>query len=266
MGTSSIYNGPKDKNPLLPEGFEDDYDPDDFNQNENDNQEGLIEFPWQATKSAMSQFVTGRSSNRGRITRNYVKALGGSAKAARSAKSGKRATIQLGRFLSDIITEGIETTLNKLNIEYRGKSVESLFSEIVNVIAGPSNSKEDIAAKNASMEALAELYDFVEENDMDIQVLERMDEILFNKVMKTFVNHYLIERILKDLQSRFEKYADNLSVAISKENEVKGFITESVEVKLDETRFRNIEYKSKNIDVIIEGIYTDCYEILEDYL
>lgn len=25
MGTSSIYNGPGNRNPLLPEGFEDDY-------------------------------------------------------------------------------------------------------------------------------------------------------------------------------------------------------------------------------------------------
>lgn len=26
MGTSSIYNGPKDRNPLLPEGFEEEYE------------------------------------------------------------------------------------------------------------------------------------------------------------------------------------------------------------------------------------------------
>ncbi|MEH7302651.1 Qat anti-phage system associated protein QatB [Neobacillus drentensis] len=267
MGTSSIYNGPKDKNPLLPEGFEEEYDP---NQQENaDNQEPSetsLDFPWQATKKSMSQFINGRSQNRGRIARNYVRALGGATNAAKSAKAAKSSTIQLGKFLSDIITEGIEKTLSKLEIEFHGKSVESLFSELVNVVAGNSNSKEDIAAKNASMEALSELYEFLVENAMDIRHLEKMDANLINKVMKTFVNSYLIERLLKDLQSRFEKYADDLSIAVAKENEVKEYITESVAVKLDQVRFNNLDYRSKNIDQIVEGIYRDCYEVLEAYI
>ncbi|MEB1806020.1 MAG: hypothetical protein LPK26_01755 [Bacillaceae bacterium] len=266
MGTSSIFNGPKDKNPLLPEGFEDEYNPDDLDKSDQENQQVEMDFPWQATKTAMSQFVTGKSNNKGRVAGSYVKALGGANNAARSASSARRATIQLGRFLSDIINDGLEATFNKLNIDYRGRSVESLFSEIVNVIAGESNSKEDIAAKNASMEALSELYDFVEENKMDLQVLEQMDEFLFNKVMNTFIGNYLIQRLLKDLQSRFEKYADNLLVAITKENDVKEYIIEAVDVKLDEIRFNNFEYRNTNIEVIIEGIYVDCYKILEDYV
>ncbi|WP_409275845.1 Qat anti-phage system associated protein QatB [Neobacillus sp. SCS-31] len=268
MGTSSIYNGPKDKNPLLPEGFEDEY-----NQNKQENNddyqepsEPSLDFPWQATKKSMSQFINGRSQNRGRIAKNYVRALGGATNAAKSAKAAKSSTIQLGRFLSDIITEGIEKTLNSLEIEFRGKSVESLFSELVNVVAGNSNSKEDIAAKNASMEALSELYEFLVENEMDIRLLEKIDENLFNKVMKTFVNSYLKERLLKDLQSRFEKYADDLSIAVAKENEVKEYIFESVAVKLDEVRFNSLDYRNKNIDQIVEGIFRDCYEVLEAYI
>ncbi|MCM3252546.1 Qat anti-phage system associated protein QatB [Priestia aryabhattai] len=266
MGTSSIYNGPKDKNPLLPEGFEDDYNTDNQDESMDEDLAIDVEFPWKATKSATSQFAKGKSENKGRITKNYVRALGGASNAAKSAKAGIRATIQLGNFLSDIVTEGINATFNKLNIEYKDKSVEALFSEIVNVVARDSNSKDDIAAKNASMEALSQLYDYVEENDMDIQVLEKMNEVIINKVMKTFINSFLIERLLKDLQSRFEKYADNLSVAVAKENEVKEYITESVEVKLNEIRFDNLAYNNKNIDTVIESIYRDCYEILEDYL
>jgi hypothetical protein len=265
MGTSSIYNGPKDKNPLLPEGFEDEYDP---NQQDNtdDDQEPSLDFPWQATKKSMSQFINGRSHNKGRIARNYVRALGGATNAAKSARAAKSSTVQLGRLLSDIINEGIEKTLSRLEVDFRGKSVESLFSELVNVIAGNSNSKEDIAAKNASMEALSELYYFLEQNEMDIRQLERMDENLIDKVMKTFVNSYLIERLLKDLQSRFEKYAEDISTAIAKENEVKEYITESVAVTLDQVRFNKLDYRNKNIDQIVEGIYKDCYEVLEAYI
>ncbi|MNO62128.1 hypothetical protein D3C76_528000 [compost metagenome] len=266
MGTSSIYNGPKDRNPLLPEGFEDNYNSDNPNQNEDDNQERGEVFPWKVTKNAMSQFVTGRSSNKGRIPRSYVRALGGARNAAKSAKSGSKAAIRLGQFLSDVINEGIEATFRRLNIEYRGKNVESLFSEMVNILSEDSNTKEDIAARNASIDALSQLYDFVEENGMDIESLERMDESFFNKVMSSFISNYLIERLLKDLQSRLEKYADNISIAISKEKEVKEYISESVEVKLSDIEFRNIEYRDQNIDTVIEAIYRECYEILEEYL
>ncbi|MGD6803841.1 Qat anti-phage system associated protein QatB [Rossellomorea aquimaris] len=268
MGTSSIYNGPKDKNPLLPEGFEDEYDPDHQDNNDDDQElaEPILEFPWQAAKKSMSQFINDKSKNKGRIARNYVRALGGANNAAKSAKAARSSTIQLGRFLSDVITEGIEKTLSKLEIEFRGKSVESLFSELVNVIAGDSNSKEDIAAKNASMEALSELYNFLEQNEMDIRKLESMDENFIDKVMEIFVNSYLIERLLKDLQSRFEKYAEDISTAITKENEVKEYITESVAVTLNQVRFNNLDYRNKNIDKIVEGIYRDCYEVLEAYI
>lgn len=268
MGTSSIYDGPKDKNPLLPEGFEDEYDPSkqEITDDDQEPSEPSLDFPWQATKKSMSQFINGSSQNKGKIARNYVRALGGATSAAKSAKAGKSSTIQLGRFLSDIINEGIEKTLSRLEIDFRGKSVESLFSELVNVVAGNSNSKEDIAAKNASMEALSELYEFLVENDMDIRQLEKMDENLINKVMKTFVNSYLIERLLKDLQSRFEKYAGDLSTAVAKEKEVKEYITESVAVKLDQVRFNNLDFRNKNIDQIVESIYRDCYEVLEAYI
>lgn len=264
MGTSSIYNGPKDKNPLLPEGFEDEYDPNE--QDEVDDQQPSLDYPWQATKKSISQFINGNSQNKGRIARNYVKALGGANNAAESARAGKSSTISLGKFLTDIITDGIEKTLNRLEVEFRGKSVESLFSELVNVIAVDSTTKEDIAAKNASMEALSELYGFLEQNEMDIRQLEEMDENLINKVMKTFVDSYLIERLLKDLHSRFEKYAEDISTAITKEKEVKEYISESVAVTLDQVRFNNFDYRNKNIDQIVEGIYRDCYEVLEAYI
>lgn len=272
MGTSSIYNGPKDKNPLLPDGFEDEYNktPDD------EGEEGDIEDKtkheerpvgsWQETKKAMSQYITGSNNNRGRVIRNYVKATGGSKVASVKAVSGKKSTVSLGQFLSSITTDGIIKTLEKLKIEFSGKSVEMLLSEIVNVIAGSSNAKEDIVAKNATIEAMSHLYEYIEENGMTLETLDTLNEEIFNEVMSAFVNSYLIERMLNDLHSRFEKYANNPKEAIDKENELGDYIKEAVELKLKEVSFNKLDYHDSSIHTVIEETFRECYEVLEGYI
>ncbi|HHP1041744.1 TPA: Qat anti-phage system associated protein QatB [Bacillus thuringiensis] len=264
MGTSSIYDGPKDRNPLLPDGFDEEYEPLDLDETENQNDS--LESLWQTTKTAMSQYITGKHSNRGRIAKSHTKALGGANNAARSANSGTKSTVSLGKILSSIVTEGIHQTLNNLKISFSGKSVEALFSQLVNEVSRHSNSKEDIVAKNASIEALSQLYEFVEENEMELESLDRIDEKFFNKVMSTFISSYLFERLLNDLQSRFEKYAQNIDVATAKEREMREYIYEATEVQLKEINFSQIDYKSQSVESFIEGIYRDCYEVLEGYL
>jgi hypothetical protein len=272
MGTSSIYNGPKDRNPLLPEGFEDEYnnpENDDVSQEKNENNGKDEKAPvgsWQETKKVMSQYITGSTSNRGRVIRNYVKASGGSKAAAGKAVSGRNSTVRLGQFLSSIAENGIIKTLESLKIEYKGKSVEALLSEIVNVISGSSNTKEDIVAKNATIEALSYLYEYIDENGMTLESLDSINENIFNEVMSAFINNYIFERMLNDLQSRFEKYADSPQTAIDKEGELEDYIKESVELKLKDVSFNKLDYQSSSVHAVIEETYKECYEVLEGYM
>jgi hypothetical protein len=272
MGTSSIYNGPKDKNPLLPEGFGDEYEEsmntEEANEN-NEKGEEMEEIPsgsWQETKKAMSQYITGSSSNKGKVLRNYVKASGGARASAKQAVSGRRATIQLGRVLSSIASEGIIKTLEKLKIDYKGKSVQSLLSELVNEISSNSNTKEDIVARNATIQALSELYEYMDENNMDLYSLDNMNEEIFDAIMASFVSNYIFERMLNDLESRFEKYADNPLEAIEIERELEEYIKESVDIKLKEITFNRLDYNDSGINSIIEKTYKECYEVLEVYI
>lgn len=187
MGTSSIYNGPRD-NPLLPDGFEDEYE-------ENmDMEDQESKGSWQETKKVISQYITGSINNRGRVLRNYVKASGGAKASANGAVSGRSSNIRLGQFLSGIVSEGIIKTLERLKIEYSGKSAEALMSEMVNVISPSSNTKEDIVAKNATIQALSQLYEYITENDMDINSIDNMNDEMFNEVMSSFVSNYIFEK------------------------------------------------------------------------
>lgn len=259
MGTSSIYNGPRD-NPLLPDGFEDEYE----EYMDMDDQD--LKGSWQETKKVISQYITGTINNRGRVLRNYVKASGGAKVSANRAVSGRSSNIRLGQFLSGIVSEGIIKTLERLKIEYSGKSAEALMSEMVNVISPNSNTKEDIVAKNATIQALSQLYEYITENDMDINSLDYMNDEIFNEVMSSFVSNYIFEKMLNDLQSRFEKYAEDSRLALEKEKELEEYIKESVNVKLNKVTFNKLNYNDSTIDSIINNIYRECYEVLEVYI
>ncbi|OMP29204.1 Qat anti-phage system associated protein QatB [Bacillus sp. I-2] len=262
MGTSSIYKGPKDRDPLLPEGFEEEYD-----KEEEKTQEDIeIIAPWKAAKTAMSQYIKESHSNRGRVFRSYTRALGGSKNAASTARSGIKSAVNLGRLLSTISSEGFETTFQRLSIDFRGKGVEELFSTLVNVLVPESNTKEDIIARKASVEALSQLYEFVVQHDMDIKILDSLDESLFNKVMSTFISSFIFERLLNDLESRFEIYASNVELAISKELEVKEYVHQNTEVRLREVNFKGFNYRQVSIENVIQNIYKECYEVLEGYV
>lgn len=280
MGTSSIYGGPSDKNPLLPEGFEDEYvddedmdnyDPDneteseDSKPSEEENQEGPLKGSWQETKTSMSQFITGTSNNKGRIASNYVRASGGSKVASSKAISGRSATIQLGKFLSSIVRDGIYKTLESLHIDYIGKSVETLLSEIVNLISPNSTTKEDAAARNALIEVECKMYEFIVENEMDLEALDTMNGVLFDEIMSSYVTVYIFEKMLNDLHSRFEKYGDDTQVALQKEKEFRQFIQVSVELKLKDAKLSKLDYQDKSIDRIVKELYAECYRVLEVY-
>lgn len=282
MGTSSIYGGPTDKNPLLPEGFEDEYINDEgsdkSNLNDETEEEGgklneeekqkveALNGSWQETKKAMSQYITGSSSNKGRVTSNYVRAIGGSKAASTQAVSGRRATVQLGGFLSSIAQDGIYKTLENLHIDYIGKSVETLLSEIVNLISPNSNSKEDAVARNALIEVECKMYEFIVENGMGIESLDNMNDVIFDEIMSSYVTAYIFERMLNDLQSRFEKYSENAQAALQKEKEFKEFIQISVELRLNDAKLSKLDYQDKSIDRFIRDLYTECYRVLEVYL
>lgn len=263
MGTSSIYNGPKDGNPLLPKGFEEEYENDKEDLKQDDREvPGL----WKETKTAMSQYINGTSTDKGRVLRNHVKALGGSKAAARQAVSGKNATVRLGAILSSIASVGILNTLESLKINHVGKSIKTLLSEMVNIISSTSNTKEDIISRTATIEAMSDIYKYIEENDMEIECLDRMNEPMFNEIMCAFISNYIFEKMLNDLQSRIEKYADNSQEALLKENEFKDYIRVSVDVKIDEVEFNQLDYDSPNVNEMIGNIYMECYEMLEAYI
>ncbi|WP_394238295.1 Qat anti-phage system associated protein QatB [Niallia oryzisoli] len=288
MGTSSIFDGPvnsllpDDYNDSVPDNSEDDGTPepkeiepsngDSADPDQPDDQDKGLEQPivpafrWKDAKTAMTNYVKGLSSDRGRVMNHYVGASGGSKQLTRSSAAGRSTAVSLGRILQDFRNNGVETTLQSLQIDYVGKGIKSLLSELVNVISGKSNSKEDMAARGAANEAVAEMYEVITENDGDIESLRRIDELTFRKILEVFMSEYIFKRVMSDLQSRFEKYENNPKVAVQKEQELKDYVKVKVELRVREIRPETLDYSSKSISNEVNNLFTKCFQAFEGYL
>jgi len=253
MGTSSIYGGPVDKKNLLPS---------DYDELDDDEQENITEEPWKNTKKLMTQYITGSNNNLKGVVKNYIKALGGSEKATRNSKSGTRSTVNLGQLFSSIKQNGLEKTFKDLNIEYRGKGVNEVLSELVNVISFSSHTKEEIVAKDATIETLSDIYSFIEENDMDIFCLESINDEMFDVIICKYISSYIWARMLNDLESRFEEYSSDPNKSIEIECEFKDYIKSIVDVTYNNLKININSFNNKNINKIINSLYFECYDVL----
>ena len=102
----------------------------------------------------------------------------------------------------------VYAVLDQLGIEYEGKSVREIFSRLINVIAPSSETKEDIVAREASQAALSNVYEYVEENSMDLSCVDHMPIEVMDISMKAFLTEYILGSVTKDLECRVEKYME----------------------------------------------------------
>ena len=238
MRTSSIFNGRNDRNPLLPE---------DYNPNQDEDTDVTEPVKWKTVKSDMSKFVKsgGTYSSAKHIARQYVKAAGGARSLASQSYSGRKVGGNLGNFFNGIVTNGVKVTFKNLGIEYEGKSVEAIFSRLVDVIAPNSSTKEDIVAKEATQAAL---------NNMSIE--------LMHEALKEYVGAYIWITMMKDLGSRLEMYITNADDSYATECEFKDMIMGIVDVEFN----KQGNIINKNISSTIRDMHECCLKVMEGIL
>ena len=253
MGTSSIFWGKNDRNPLLPE----DYEPE-----QNDEEELTEEkVTWQTVKTDMSKYINsgGSYSSPEHIAKQYVKASGGSRRMASQAHSGIKVGSNIGSFLNSIVTKGFEATFKELGIECAGKPITEVFSRLVDVLAPDSNTKEDIAAKEAAQAALSKVFDYVEANEMSLESINNMPLELMTEALKEYVGSYIWISMMKDLGSRLEMYVADAQDSYALECEFKDIIMGIVDVE-----FRNKgKVIDKSVSSTIKYLYKRCLGVLE---
>ncbi len=291
MGTSSIYTGPSG-NPLLPDDFEDstssepqngddnpqdqddgnDKEKSDDNQQSDNNEEERDNYSekhnknnWSTAKNFMSRYASGTSRNYKRAVSSYVKAHGGSKRAAKSASSGIRSISGLGHFLSNSLTQGVRETLSQYNIEFEGRTAKEILTDVINHIAPVPVTKEDSVARKALLRTMEVLYEKLEDENNNISTLEKIDKELLNEMIPIQVESYIYERIINDLGSRIESKSSSPSDAISKEKELKEYINSKVDTTLKGKDFSQIDFNNI-MNKEVEILYEQCYKVMEDLL
>lgn len=289
MGTSSMYKGPSG-NPLLPSDFEDtlltdnkdyneeehqenekeqidDINPDvdsnstaSTNESESSNEDISNKKAWRNAKSFMSRIASGNSSNYRRGLSSYVKAYGGASKAAKSASSGTKTTVSLGRFISGAYGANVRNVLEGYKIDYEGRSAVDILSELINFIAPIPVTKEDSIARKALIRTMEKLYELIEDENNDISTLEKIDKDVLDKIIPIQIESYIYERLLNDLGYRIETNSETPSDAIKLEKEIKEYIQALVETTLKGTDFSNFRFMEKEV----EGLYNQCYLVMEN--
>lgn len=271
MGTSGSYEGPTGKNPLIPEDFDDNQQ----EQNPDENNETISsEIPsifrvnnspqlWTNAKSQMSKYINGSIKDLDSPLASYVKAHGGASGASRTAISGKSGSLKLGNFLSSIHEKGILKTLENFKISYTNRPVEEIFTALIKIIAPIPKTKEESIANKAMIDCMQMLYDEVEKNNNNIEILDKLGPELFNNVMVSFISFYILNRLFSELGYRIEKSSLNVQNAILLEKQIKNYVFGVVSSKIKNTNFMKIDYNSGETKKIIDQIFYDSYEVIE---
>lgn len=252
MGTSSMYEGPKD-NRLLPEDY--------FKKEENSDSNKIDPEAWKKTKNAMSKFISANRGNLKKVMNRYASANGGSTRTAQNATSGIKGIATLGTILTKAYNSSFDNVMKEYGIDYQNKSMDMILSEFVNIISPEANTKEECVGREALIRTLSELYEIIEKTNEGIEYFNKLDETKFNFIINKYIENYIFTKFLKDLEYRVEKYADNIERVMHKENDIKDFIRYSVNNATKNINFKDFDYKDLKA---IEKIYKECYEIWED--
>lgn len=296
MGTSSMYGGPN-RSPLLPPDFNDgdgnsdnpnpqdkpEQQPDENkpaennpsenpNENESPLQESSSNNPqytsWRSAKNSMSKYTSGKGGSNGKrnAVSNYVKSHGGSQNAAKSAKSAIRTTISIGDFFGGVKQKGITQVLKDFNIPIEGRKPKEILNDIVNVLAPTPDLNDDSVARKALVNTMSIIYEKFDDEKKDISLLDSLDSDISKILITKYIETFIYERLIHDVGSRIEKKAENSNAAAKIEKELKEYIETKVSTTLKDKPLSIINSETKNVNVLVEGLYQQCYKVLEDQL
>jgi len=289
MGTSSSHSGPGDGPGLLPSWATGDASggvtPDgggeagDTGVAEGDGAQGngtqtdvgqnVVPAPprnWQPAKSGMTRYAksgggTGRLRSAGA---GYVRAKGGSRRATSSATSGRSTSRHIGNFLASAVQSGIRQALESIGLrDTVGQSSERVLARLVDVLAPVGATKEEAAARSATIEVLEYLYEEVIGEEGDLAALEQMDRQTIEATIERSVSGYIYNRWLDELGLSIEKGAVTEVVAIQLERDVKEYVESCVSLELGEKSPLDIDWAGREGRQIIDRVYGDAYALLE---
>ena len=283
MGTSSSYNGPTGKNPLLPPWAPEITLPDNEGQvipdpgaenDENDskpdgldtepNQTNLPDVSWKGVKGIVSRMANNRSNaSWNSAFKSYSRARGGSKMAARSSVSGRATTARLGSFLADVSSRGITQATRDIGLsDFVGRDAQSLLAAFIDLLAPSGNLLEEAIARKAMIETLAELFQLYDVETEGLKALDGIDEENIKDIVTLSITNYINEKFEHELVNCIERGTVSESDANQLLEQAKDFIIGVVEIDTEGINLVEFDWNSAEGQLLVENLYQTAYSLL----
>lgn len=217
---------------------------------------------WRSAKTLFGKAVKKNGDKQAfrKAAQSYVRAHGGSRRAAQTATAGRSATARLGGFLSDVATRGLNAALEAINLSsVIGKDPRTVFAAIANAIAPDGSSPEKAVAREATNDVLADFYErFVTDDD-----LSRLNSLTSEDVKSAILDSvtcYIYHRWLQELGRQIEEKTMSSSEAVRLERETKLFVKDSVTVDFKDKDPLTMDWASDG-SVLVERIFSEAYSL-----
>ena len=184
---------------------------------------------WRRFKTTMTQYLTGRGEA-ARVARDYVAALGGAVQGGQKLTGLRGAADRLGRFLSSA-SQGFADALDRLGLgEVIGKGFDTIISALVDWVAGPGDSQENIVSRVVTADILTELYKEAEIDPtlFDAISRDRVTEEALEMALIKFVEKWIIEDVWTRVGDRAELWELPSHERRSREAEFEDYVTQAV--------------------------------------
>lgn len=227
---------------------------------------GPVHHPWRAAKRSLGVALRGVGGRRDyrRAARDYVRARGGSQRAAQSASSARGATSRLAGFLSNVSTGGFAAAVRQLGLgSLAGRPAHDVMAAITNALAPRGATLADAAARQAIADTLAELWERRGVVDGGLDRLQAMTPDDVRGAITESVSSYIFYQWVLELGRAIERQAVSTNQAITMEREMRQYIHDTLTLDLAGTDVLAVDWGGAQGQAIISKVYADAFALIE---
>ncbi|NOK20040.1 Qat anti-phage system associated protein QatB [Corallococcus carmarthensis] len=221
---------------------------------------------WTAAKKSLGRAVrSGGQREAYRVAgRNYVRAHGGAARAAKTAEPGRTATARFGQFFADVAARGIDAALISFGLSgVVGQGAETVLAAIANVLSPDGATREGAVARDSVTETLEFLYEQFSLQDGDLSRLDAMGAGDIKLALGELIGNYVFNRWLEELGRMIEDRAVSAAQAIMLERDVREHVRESIRLDLENVDVLAMDWAGVAGQSFVDAAFTEAYSLLE---
>jgi len=211
----------------------------------------------------MSKYSSG-SGGLSAAASNYVRAKGGSGRAAATSASGRSVTASVAGFFSTISRAGVVEALRSAGLERAvGEDAHTAFAMVVNAIAPSGATLDEAAARGAVSEVLWGLYERVLADGGGIAALEALGPADVVDLIRESIVAYLYYRWLQELGLRIEMKAVTPDRAVEMEQDIRDYLDARIDLTISEDELLTTDWGGAEGRRLITALYQEAYSMLE---